>query len=324
VDLVDPAGRTFTPKLKLKVALPSMAGTTSSVAATAMDAAEARALADVQDAAQQAHQQDVKELRQQPHLRAACSEQNVAAFEALCGQDFRLRRPAFTDDPMRVVAVPSALLAGRLFDVMDFEKRGEIGVREWVSMIDRWFGRVWRQAGQRSTLGFTMYDLDADGAIGVQDAISLAREVDRLSAVMGPSITPRASAICEEMRRLYGKIADETDTCDDRGVQFDTFRFNQLMPRCVIIDAIRGCIEDLRGDTLDDHSSFSSECRPGPADRGASRGASRSGLDLASVGESPAHGWPASPQGSSAVSGGDGTEAVLFEASAGDWPEAED
>mmetsp|Transcript_25054 Transcript_25054/g.72070 ORF Transcript_25054/g.72070 Transcript_25054/m.72070 type:complete len:1187 (+) Transcript_25054:37-3597(+) len=311
VELVDPGGnaRGGTPKLTVRIALPSSAVALATSEIINRPTAESRIAAEAQESGLLAFQQEVRELRSLPHLQDPGLDQYIASYEALSEADRRLRRKVFIENPMRVVGAPSPMLAGKLFDIIDTDGGGDISVREWVTMIDRWFRPMSGQDSRASAFGFMLYDLDGDGSIGVQDAVGLSREVDRLTAVLGQSMEPTALALCEEMRELYGRIADETDSCDLRGVQLDPFRFSQLKSKPVIVDAIRTCLETLGGlkvETLGDGPRLS--LAPGEPSSMAgtprfNRGPSRADtVRTAATSRAETPHSPCSPCGSTAIS----------------------
>merc|ERR1712187_1075638 len=94
-------------------------------------------------------------------------------------------------------------------------------------------------------IAFSIYDLDGDGAITVRDAVLLAREVDRLSSVSEHKPNRFLEELCEEMRWLYGFVADQTDTGHAQGASIDLWMFSQVRRRPVVSELFLNHLEIL-------------------------------------------------------------------------------
>mmetsp|Transcript_81307 Transcript_81307/g.143443 ORF Transcript_81307/g.143443 Transcript_81307/m.143443 type:complete len:1377 (-) Transcript_81307:92-4222(-) len=113
----------------------------------------------------------------------------------------------------------------------------QVKVFDWVRLIERYRGSDWDTKLERIELAFNLYDLDGDGFLSVQDAVGLSREVDRLTQ-MFPTMfdedenkqSPNLKPICEEMRWLYGLVANTTDGTGVSTSNLDVHRFKQLRP----------------------------------------------------------------------------------------------
>jgi len=254
LELAD-AGKGFMPKLRVKVVMPgttpSAGDASSPTSPSAARGAASGATAGAGGAAGETldasvllrHASELEDVQRMPHCSKEDAGWYVRSFEALCDPDRRLRRKPMAAAAQQLLGLPSYMLAGRFFDVVDADHCGEVGLHTWVVTLDRFFGHIWEQGQQRSSLSFAMYDLDGDGVISVQDAVHMAGEVERLAGVLGHPAEGPSLPICEEMRLLYGKVADSTDTCSNKGSTLDLFLFNQVLTHPVIHDTLREGLE---------------------------------------------------------------------------------
>eukprot|EP00913_Durusdinium_trenchii_P003647 g3374.t1 len=81
---------------------------------------------------------------------------------------------------------------------------------DWAQFLQRHRGPSWDAKQERIHLTFSLYDLDGDGMLSLADAISLSTEVVRLEKIYGEESA--AIPVCEEMRWLYGFIANAAET----------------------------------------------------------------------------------------------------------------
>eukprot|EP00930_Biecheleria_cincta_P029450 TRINITY_DN20498_c0_g1_i1.p1 TRINITY_DN20498_c0_g1~~TRINITY_DN20498_c0_g1_i1.p1 ORF type:complete len:1320 (+),score=255.60 TRINITY_DN20498_c0_g1_i1:391-4350(+) len=225
-------GRNFTPTLKVKVSTPqSMVPAEKAKAAQEpVPPAVSIAMAESRREAFSKHESQIAELKARlPHLPGDVFDWHTRVFEALCDDDYLIRRPHFISESIRLFGVPVGRIAGRFFDVMS-SKAQLIGVREWGQIMERYRGDDYDTRMERVSLAFLLYDLDGDGYIDVQDGVDLSMEVDRLT-MMGDECA--SEPVCEEMRWLYGLVANTT-SASGSDAKLDLHLFKQLRPQPAI------------------------------------------------------------------------------------------
>lgn len=239
-ELMD-AGRGSSPKIKIKIEVKKPAPGASPN--TAESPGQPRVSADVDPSLVLRREDELRDIQKMPQRSSENGPWYIRSFEALCDQDFLLRRPAFEAAALQLLGMPTTLLASRFFDILDKESKREITLRQWVIMLDRFFGPSWEPSQQRVALSFQVYDLDGDGIVSIRDAVILAGEVERLAGILGHPPEGPSTPICEEMRLLYGKVAETTDLTSGQTVLLDAFCFKGMQPKPVMYDSL---LEGLR------------------------------------------------------------------------------
>lgn len=244
------------PVLRVKVVAPSMSMRRGSQAfSITSENVAAQAAAEAALAAEVRHEDQLRELRGVPDIREEAAAWYQRTFEALCDHDHLLRRDALIRAAKKLLGVPSGMLAGRLFDLLDAEGRGEVGVLTWGVVLERFHaGHNAENNYQKVALAFTLYDLDGDGVIGTEDAGRLAQEVERLEAVPAkPEPEAGVADLCEEMRFIYGLIADRMSANQVFGgggsLILDLWMFHQMKPHPVLADVLLERLNRLAGPT---------------------------------------------------------------------------
>jgi len=255
VQLTDTGGHgDYNPTLLLKITVPTSGAQLSAnlpVSPRDGNGAAATARGDVVLAAsltaRKRHRCQLEEMRSVlPHLDDEEANWYMYSFEALCGPELEIRRSPFVAITTRLFGIPCGLLSGRLFDMASQGRRSSaLGVLAWAQLWDRYHGRAKHQTQARGSLAFDLYDLDGDGVIGVCDAMTLAKEVERLAVVLGFPPENPSDAICEEMQYVYSLIAENTDSTTSSGVICDLFLFMQVRPHPVVADLLLNRLDAL-------------------------------------------------------------------------------
>eukprot|EP00931_Biecheleriopsis_adriatica_P019967 TRINITY_DN13465_c0_g1_i1.p1 TRINITY_DN13465_c0_g1~~TRINITY_DN13465_c0_g1_i1.p1 ORF type:complete len:1234 (+),score=274.20 TRINITY_DN13465_c0_g1_i1:132-3833(+) len=225
-------GKNFSPMLKIKIATPaSMAPPKEAGKGQQPEKEQTASKPEAQIAAlheaQLRHEADVKELKLRlPHLNEDVFAWHLHVFEALCDEDRLIRRGRFVASADRLFGVPVGRLTAKFFDAVS-PKNMPIGVLDWSQQMEQFRGEGWEQSQARVALAFELYDLDGDGILSVQDAVGLSREVDRLKQMYGDESEQKP--VCEEMRWLYGLVANTTDGTG-QGSTLDLHAFKQVRP----------------------------------------------------------------------------------------------
>eukprot|EP00435_Cladocopium_sp_Y103_P072765 s13_g41.t1 len=152
---------------------------------------------------------EMKELRaRMPFLNESDFVWHTRVFEALRDEDWLVQRARLITSADRIFGIPVGHIAGRLFESIS-PKGQPIGVLDWGMFMQKHRGNSWDAQQERLNLTFTLYDLDGDGMLSLADAISLSSEVVRLEKIYGKE--SNSIGVCEEMRWLYGLIANAAD-----------------------------------------------------------------------------------------------------------------
>lgn len=239
-------GKGFFPKLRLKVIVPKTSLASTDAAVFSGEApVHTRCTTESDAALSLRHDAELQDVQKMPQCCTENAGWYLRSFEVLCDADYRLRRPAFEAAAQELFGgMPCSMLASRFFDVVS-QGGEDIGLHAWVIMLDRFFGPVWERGQQRVAISFALYDVDGDGVITILDAVHLAGEVERLAGVLGHPPEGPSTPICEEMRMLYGKVADSTDLCGGQMLTLDLFFFNQLCPHPMIYAALQEGLEHI-------------------------------------------------------------------------------
>lgn len=172
------------------------------------------------------HDQELGELRSRRQQLRCDAEWHVKVFEALMDKNtFLIHRELLIKAAEKLFSVSCSALASRLFDVVSREAK-PVSVLDWALRIDQYCGEGWELEREHLRLSFALYDFDGDGVISMQDAVAMAREVDRLQPQ--PELEQH-NEICEEMRFLYVGVAS-ADQGRSRDLQLDDFNFQQVCP----------------------------------------------------------------------------------------------
>lgn len=162
-------------------------------------------------------------------------------FEALRDEDWLVQRARLITSADKIFGIPVGHIAGRLFESIS-PKGQAIGVLDWGMFMQKHRGNTWDAQQERLNLTFTLYDLDGDGMLSLADAISLSSEVVRLEKIYGED--SNSIGVCEEMRWLYGLIANAADGGRDGG-RLDLQVFKQLRPDPSLMAAMSKCLDAL-------------------------------------------------------------------------------
>lgn len=185
---------------------------------------------------------EMKELRaRMPFLNEADFVWHTRVFEALRDEDWLVQRARLITSADKIFGIPVGHIAGRLFESIS-PKGQAIGVLDWGMFMQKHRGNSWDAQQERLNLTFTLYDLDGDGMLSLADAISLSSEVVRLEKIYGED--SNSIAVCEEMRWLYGLIANAADGGRDGG-RLDLQVFKQLRPDPALMAAMSKCLDAL-------------------------------------------------------------------------------
>jgi len=189
---------------------------------------------------------EMKELRaRMPFLTEADFTWHIRVFEALRDEDWLVQRARLITSADKIFGIPVGYIAGRLFESVS-PKGQPVGVLDWGMFLQRHRGDSWDAQQERLNLTFTLYDLDGDGMLSLADAISLSSEVVRLEKIYGEESS--SIHVCEEMRWLYGLIANAADGGRDGG-RLDLQVFKQLRPDPSIMQAMLKCLDNLAKST---------------------------------------------------------------------------
>lgn len=185
---------------------------------------------------------EMKELRaRMPFLNEADFVWHTRVFEALRDEDWLVQRARLITSADKIFGIPVGHIAGRLFESIS-PKGQAIGVLDWGMFMQKHRGNTWDAQQERLNLTFTLYDLDGDGMLSLADAISLSSEVVRLEKIYGED--SNSIGVCEEMRWLYGLIANAADGGRDGG-RLDLQVFKQLRPDPSLMAAMSKCLDAL-------------------------------------------------------------------------------
>lgn len=241
LDLME-AGKNITAKLRVKITMPSSTTVADKPADQVAKVVEPK---EADPACMQRHDQEMQDVLRMPQFNLDKSSWYIKSFDALCDPDMKIRPNGLVSVAPQCFGVPSPLLAKRVFSIFDVHGRGEIGLLAWAAALDRYFGCAWERSQQRVLFSFLVYDLDGDGLISIQDAVTMAGEVERLAGVLGHPPEGPSEPVCEEMRFLYGKVADATDPCGGDVLRLDLFLFNQIRHSPIVYELVQGALQEL-------------------------------------------------------------------------------
>lgn len=207
---------------------------------------------------------EMKELRARlPFLKEADFSWHMHVFEALRDEDWLIQRARLVVSAHKIFGIPVGDIAGRLFEAVS-PKGSPVGILEWAQFLERYRNGDWYSLQERIHLTFALYDLDGDGMLSLADAISLSREVERLELIYGKESS--AMPVCEEMRWLYGLIANAADGGHDGG-QLDLQVFKQLRPNPSLTQVMLSCMDAM----AQQQTLAPRRPRPGPVDTTATQ-----------------------------------------------------
>jgi len=202
---------------------------------------------------------EMKELRARlPFLKEADFSWHMHVFEALRDEDWLIQRARLVVSAHKIFGIPVGDIAGRLFEAVS-PKGSPVGILEWAQFLERYRNGDWYSLQERIHLTFALYDLDGDGMLSLADAISLSREVERLELIYGKESS--AMPVCEEMRWLYGLIANAADGGHDGG-RLDLQVFKQLRPNPSLTQVMLSCMDAM----AQQQTLAPRRPRPGPLD----------------------------------------------------------
>ncbi|CAK9019228.1 unnamed protein product [Durusdinium trenchii] len=176
-----------------------------------------------------------------PFLTEADFTWHYRVFEAFRDEDWLIQRSRLITSADKIFGIPVGHIAGRLFECVS-PRHQPVGVLDWAQFLQRHRGPSWDAKQERIHLTFSLYDLDGDGMLSLADAISLSTEVVRLEKIYGEESA--AIPVCEEMRWLYGFIANAADGGRDGG-KLDLQVFKQLRPEPSIMQAMLERLDEL-------------------------------------------------------------------------------
>jgi len=182
---------------------------------------------------------EVQEL--QAKMEASDVRWHTRIFMAICDDDMLLRRSSLVEAAEQLFGLPCGLLAVQLFRLLNVSSV-TASILAWTQLIASYRDpeSLW---DRRVHLAFDLYDLDGDSTISLPDAVALAFEVDRLSRVAGEQ-HEGLRAILDEMRLLYGLVADQSETSSTK---VDFWMFKQVLPQPAIASMLFSRLDHLAG-----------------------------------------------------------------------------
>jgi len=259
--LMNEGGRGYQPRIKLKIVCPVQRSIEPS-APSPIGCVRGSRIANASEAATNQHQYELQRIYQW------VPKENVAplvtAYEAICDEDLRLRVSSICMVSVDLFGVGCGLLAAQLHKLMDTEGEGDIGVEAWVKRLYRC------HTDGGCAMAFALYDFDGDGEVGVNDALCIADEDDRLERIRSQMTmdSGKNSPVCGELRWLYGLVADNTDSYTGDKVKLDYFAFRQIRPTPVVTAELCKGLEGLAQPVLPVTPTASSIGRVSPMGSG--------------------------------------------------------
>eukprot|EP00971_Amphidinium_carterae_P204023 4048584-Amphidinium_carterae.1 len=129
------------------------------------------------------HEEEIKELRKNPGLTEEDSTWYIQTFAHFCEEDHFIRSQSLAVIADKMFTLPSTLLAGRLFQILDGDGSGCVGLRKWYMLMAKL-----RQGtpDQRVGIAFKLYDILDNGRLSIEEALSLSLEVQHLTSSIAP------------------------------------------------------------------------------------------------------------------------------------------
>jgi len=179
------------------------------------------------------HEEELKELRELKYADPVEMEAYIKTFNLLCDERKQISQTATAQRAEQIFGFRCIRLAGRFHELVDFDGSGSLGVSEWVRTRERLFHASWNM---KMEFAFSLYDIDGDGLISVDDAVEIRRELQRLADLKRCKIEELQAPLCMEMRWLYDYILEESWLNNLKGLTLGAFR--QMHPNPVIFNTL--------------------------------------------------------------------------------------